>query len=166
MCVGSDLESLRWFTQAEMMHGWWAMLAAAGILIPDLLVRCGFINTGYLWFDAGSREYFVDPWTLFVLQMALVGWAESRRCADFLRRSCVDIEPCFANRKNPVLDIGYPGGVWFDWPNWGWHGVALSHPVFQRIPGANYMCAQDVHTTHIVTNMENIKNNALLHIET
>ena len=27
------------------------------------------------------------------------------------------------------------------------------------------MCAQDVHTTHIVTNMENIKNNALLYIE-
>jgi hypothetical protein len=27
------------------------------------------------------------------------------------------------------------------------------------------MCAQDVHTTHIETNMENIKNNALLYIE-
>ena len=27
------------------------------------------------------------------------------------------------------------------------------------------MCAQDVHTTHIATNMENIKNNALLYIE-
>ena len=41
----------------------------------------------------------------------------------------------------------------------------MSHPVFQRIPSANYMCAQDVHTTHIATNMENIKNNALLYIE-
>jgi hypothetical protein len=27
------------------------------------------------------------------------------------------------------------------------------------------MCAQDVHTTHIATNIENIKNNALLYIE-
>jgi len=27
------------------------------------------------------------------------------------------------------------------------------------------MCAQDVHTTHIVINMENIKNNVLLHIK-
>ena len=36
----------------------------------------------------------------------------------------------------------------------------VSHPVFQRIPSANYICAQDVHTTHIATNMENIKNNA------
>jgi len=42
----------------------------------------------------------------------------------------------------------------------------LSHPVFQRIPSANYMCPQDVHTTHIATNMENIKNNVLLYIET
>ena len=28
------------------------------------------------------------------------------------------------------------------------------------------MCAQDVHTTHIATNMENIKDNTLLYIET
>ena len=41
----------------------------------------------------------------------------------------------------------------------------MSHPVFQRIPNANYMCAQDVHTTHIAINIENIKNNALLYIE-
>ena len=27
------------------------------------------------------------------------------------------------------------------------------------------MCAQDVHMTHIATNMENVKNNALLYIE-
>jgi hypothetical protein len=27
------------------------------------------------------------------------------------------------------------------------------------------MCAQDVHTTHMATNMENIKNNVLLYIE-
>jgi hypothetical protein len=27
------------------------------------------------------------------------------------------------------------------------------------------MCAQDVHTAHITTNMENINNNALLYIE-
>ena len=41
----------------------------------------------------------------------------------------------------------------------------LSHPVFQTRPNANYMCAQEVHTTHIAINMENIKNNALLYIK-
>jgi hypothetical protein len=45
------------------------------------------------------------------------------------------------------------------------NGVAVSHPVFRRIPSGNYMCAHDVHTTYIATNMENIKNNALLYIE-
>ena len=44
--------------------------------------------------------------------------------------------------------------------------IGLSHPVFQRRPSTNYMCAQDVPTTHIATNMENIKNNALLYIGT
>jgi hypothetical protein len=44
-----------------------------------------------------------------------------------------------------------------------WFGV--SHPVFRRIPSANYMCTQDVHITHIVTNMENIKSNVLLYID-
>jgi hypothetical protein len=32
-------------------------------------------------------------------------------------------------------------------------------PGFPKNTSANYMCAQDVHTTHIVTNMENIKSN-------
>ena len=41
----------------------------------------------------------------------------------------------------------------------------LLHLVLRRIPSTNYMCAQDIHTTHIATNMENIKNNALLYIE-
>jgi hypothetical protein len=52
------------------------------------------------------------------------------------------------------LPLSYIGMAW-----------SVSHPVFRRIPSANYMCAQDVHTTHIVTNMENIKINALLYID-
>ena len=50
-------------------------------------------------------------------------------------------------------------------PNLGKVGKRVSHPVFQRRPSANYMCAQDVHMTHIATNMENTKNNALLYIK-
>jgi len=42
--------------------------------------------------------------------------------------------------------------------------ASVSHPVFQKIPSGNYMCAQNVHMPHIATNMENIKNNALLYI--
>jgi len=41
----------------------------------------------------------------------------------------------------------------------------VSHLVFCRIPSTNYMCVEDIHTTHIVTNMEIIKDNVLLHIK-
>ncbi|CAL5074122.1 unnamed protein product [Urochloa decumbens] len=117
--LGSEPEQLRWFAQAELIHGRWAMLAAAGILIPDILSKWGFIDAGFSWYDAGSREYFADTWTLFISQMALMGWAEGRRWADILNPGCVDIEPTLPNRKKPVPDVGYPGGLWFDWANWG-----------------------------------------------
>uniref|UniRef100_A0A0D9XE42 Pectate lyase superfamily protein domain-containing protein n=1 Tax=Leersia perrieri TaxID=77586 RepID=A0A0D9XE42_9ORYZ len=115
---GSDPELLRWFAQAELMHSRWAMLAVSGILIPELLQKWGFMED-FSWIDAGAREYFADPWTLFVSQMALMGWVEGRRWADYLNPGCVDIEPRLPNRKNPVPDVGYPGGLWFDWANWG-----------------------------------------------
>uniref|UniRef100_A0A0E0ESM1 Pectate lyase superfamily protein domain-containing protein n=1 Tax=Oryza meridionalis TaxID=40149 RepID=A0A0E0ESM1_9ORYZ len=116
--LGSDPELLRWFAQAELMHSRWAMLAVAGILVPEVLEKWGFMED-YSWIDAGARDYFADPWTLFVSQMALMGWAEGRRWADYLNPGCVAVEPRLPNRKNPVPDVGYPGGLWFDWGNWG-----------------------------------------------
>lgn len=100
------------------MHSRWAMLAVAGILIPETLEKLGFMED-FSWFDAGSRQYFADPWTLFAVQMALMGWAEGRRWADFVNPGSVDIEPRFPNRKNPTPDVGYPGGLWFDPIMWG-----------------------------------------------
>jgi light-harvesting complex I chlorophyll a/b binding protein 2 len=38
---------------------------------------------------------------------------------DYLNPGSVDIEPRYPNRKNPTPDVGYPGGIWFDWGNWG-----------------------------------------------
>ncbi|KAK1303031.1 hypothetical protein QJS10_CPB12g01814 [Acorus calamus] len=108
--LGSDPELLRWFAQAELMHGRWAMLAVAGILVPEYLEKLGFIDD-FSWFDAGAREYFADPWTLFLVQMSLMGWAEGRRWADFVNPGCVDVEPKFPNRKNPKPDVGYPGAL-------------------------------------------------------
>ncbi|KAF7065546.1 hypothetical protein CFC21_071642 [Triticum aestivum] len=63
---GSEPESLRWFAQAELMHGRWAMLAAAGILVPEILHKWGFMEE-FSWYTAGEREYFADPLTLFVM---------------------------------------------------------------------------------------------------
>ncbi|KAJ6805077.1 photosystem I chlorophyll a/b-binding protein 6, chloroplastic [Iris pallida] len=116
--LGSEPESLRWFAQAELVHGRWAMLAVAGILIPECLAKLEFMEN-YSWYDAGSREYFADPATLFVAQMALMGWVEGRRWADLVNPGSVDIEPKLPNRKNPKADVGYPGGLWFDPMMWG-----------------------------------------------
>lgn len=100
------------------MHSRWAMLAVAGILIPEWLEGLGLIDN-FSWFDAGSREYFADPTTLFVVQIALMGWVEGRRWADMINPGCVDIEPTFPNKKKPKPDVGYPGGLWFDPFMWG-----------------------------------------------
>ena len=103
---GFDLESLKWFAQAELMHARWAILAVAGILIPELLERLGFIEN-FSWFDAGAREYFADPTTLFVVQMALMGWVEGRRRADMIKPGSVDIQLKLPNKKNPTPNVGY-----------------------------------------------------------
>ncbi|KAL2251010.1 UNVERIFIED_CONTAM: Photosystem I chlorophyll a/b-binding protein 6, chloroplastic [Sesamum indicum] len=116
--LGSDPELLKWFAQAELMHARWAMLAVAGILIPEWLESLGFIEN-FSWYDAGAREYFADPTTLFVVQLGLMGWVEGRRWADMINPGCVDIEPTFPNRKKPKPDVGYPGGLWFDPFMWG-----------------------------------------------
>ncbi|KAL0346778.1 UNVERIFIED_CONTAM: Photosystem I chlorophyll a/b-binding protein 6, chloroplastic [Sesamum calycinum] len=81
--LGSDPELLKWFAQAELMHARWAMLAVAGILIPEWLESLGFIEN-FSWYDAGAREYFADPTTLFVVQLGLMGWVEGRRWADMI----------------------------------------------------------------------------------
>lgn len=116
--AGSDPELLKWFAQAELMHSRWAMLGVAGILIPELLGRAGFIEN-YSWYNAGTQEYFADTTTLFVVQLALMGWAEGRRWADMIKPGSVDIDFKLPHIKKPKPDVGYPGGFWFDPLMWG-----------------------------------------------
>ncbi|CAN6470258.1 unnamed protein product [Victoria cruziana] len=116
--LGSDPELLKWFAQAELMHGRWAMLAVFGILVPEALQKIGFIDE-FSWYTAGEQTYFTDNWTLFVIQMALMGWVEGRRWADMLNPGCVDIEPKYPTKKGYKPDVGYPGGLWFDPWMWG-----------------------------------------------
>lgn len=116
--IGSDPELLRWFAQAELMHSRWAMLAVAGILIPECLERLELIEN-FSWYNAGAQTYFADPVTLFVVQMILMGWVEGRRWADYVKPGCVDIELEYPNVKKPKPDVGYPGGLWFDPFMWG-----------------------------------------------
>ncbi|XP_047306751.1 photosystem I chlorophyll a/b-binding protein 6, chloroplastic-like, partial [Impatiens glandulifera] len=116
--LGSDPELLKWFAQAELIHSRWAMLAVSGILIPEWLESLGFIEK-FSWYDAVAQEYFADSTTLFVVQLGLMGWVEGRRWADIIKPGCVDIEPSFPHKKKPEVNVGYPGGLWFDPLMWG-----------------------------------------------
>eukprot|EP00244_Chara_vulgaris_P003373 TRINITY_DN160_c0_g1_i6.p1 TRINITY_DN160_c0_g1~~TRINITY_DN160_c0_g1_i6.p1 ORF type:complete len:271 (+),score=45.98 TRINITY_DN160_c0_g1_i6:368-1180(+) len=116
--LGSEPELLKWMTQAEIVHCRWAMLGAAGILIPEALTKAGILNTPH-WNVAGDAQYFADPTTLFVVELLFMGWAEGRRWADIIKPGSVNTDPIFSNNKLTGTDVGYPGGLWFDPLNFG-----------------------------------------------
>ncbi|XP_024386371.1 photosystem I chlorophyll a/b-binding protein 2, chloroplastic [Physcomitrium patens] len=109
---------LNWMVQAELVHCRWAMLGAAGIFIPELLTKIGILNTPS-WYKAGDATYFADQGTLFIVELLLMAWAESRRWADIARPGSVNTDPIFPNNKLTGTDVGYPGGLWFDPLGWG-----------------------------------------------
>ncbi|KAG0597965.1 hypothetical protein M758_12G033800, partial [Ceratodon purpureus] len=111
--LAAEPDRLAWMVQAELVHCRWAMLGAAGIFIPELLTKIGILNTPS-WYKAGDATYFADQGTLFIVELLLMGWAESRRWADIARPGSVNTDPIFPNNKLTGTDVGYPGGLWFD----------------------------------------------------
>lgn len=118
MGAAAEPDRLKWFVQAELVHCRWAMLGAAGIFVPELLTKIGILNTP-AWNKAGDATYFADQGTLFIVELLLMGWAESRRWADIARPGSVNTDPVFPNNKLTGTDVGYPGGLWFDPLGWG-----------------------------------------------
>lgn len=113
--LGKDKEALRWYTQAELIHGRTAMTAVAGILIPSILTKAGALNVPE-WYDAGKvyieSENAIPFGPLLAVQFYLYGWAESKRWMDFKKPgsqaekgSFVGLEGAFKGVAN-----GYPGG--------------------------------------------------------
>ncbi|CAN4096511.1 unnamed protein product [Withania somnifera] len=97
--LGSDPELLKWFAQAELIHSRWAMLAVAGIQIPEWLESLGLIDN-FSWYGAGEREYFADSTTLFVVQLVLMGWVEGRRWADIINQVVLTLNQQYLTRRN------------------------------------------------------------------
>jgi len=67
--LGKDSEQVRKYREAELIHARWAMLAAAGILIPEGLESNGAEIVGGTWFETGAKmlnggtlNYFAVPW--------------------------------------------------------------------------------------------------------
>ncbi|VAH33009.1 unnamed protein product [Triticum turgidum subsp. durum] len=94
--LGKDPAFLKWYREAELIHGRWAMAAVLGIFI-------GQAYSGVPWFEAGAQPGAVAPFSfgsLLGTQLLLMGWVESKRWVDFF---------------NPVTgEQGYPGGKFFD----------------------------------------------------
>uniref|UniRef100_A0A0F7GYJ2 Chlorophyll a-b binding protein, chloroplastic n=1 Tax=Francoa sonchifolia TaxID=23250 RepID=A0A0F7GYJ2_9ROSI len=114
--LGENPESLKWYVQAELVHARFAMAAVAGILLTDLLRVTGISNLP-VWYEAGAVKFkFANTQTLFLVQLILMGFVETKRYMDFKN-------PGSQARDGPFLGIeasleglepGYPGGPLFN----------------------------------------------------
>eukprot|EP00245_Coleochaete_scutata_P008220 TRINITY_DN2461_c0_g1_i1.p1 TRINITY_DN2461_c0_g1~~TRINITY_DN2461_c0_g1_i1.p1 ORF type:complete len:246 (-),score=49.92 TRINITY_DN2461_c0_g1_i1:432-1169(-) len=108
--LGEDPENLKWFVQAELQNGRWAMLGTAGILFTELLTKVGAASLP-AWYDAGEAEYFAPASTLFVIEFILFHYIEVRRWQDIKYPGSVNEDPFFKGNKLPDGEVGYPGGI-------------------------------------------------------
>jgi light-harvesting complex II chlorophyll a/b binding protein 5 len=94
--LGKDDETVAKYRSNELLHARWAMLAAAGIIIPEGLQANGADLVGGTWFETGAEmlnggtlNYFAVPWgiinnplPLFVItaiEVVLMGAVEKFR---------------------------------------------------------------------------------------
>ncbi|KAK4402305.1 Chlorophyll a-b binding protein 4, chloroplastic [Sesamum angolense] len=108
--LAEDPENLKWFVQAELVNGRWAMLGVAGMLLPEVFTSIGIINVPK-WYDAGKSEYFASSSTLFVIEFILFHYVEIRRWQDIKNPGSVNQDPIFKNYSLPPNEVGYPGGI-------------------------------------------------------
>ncbi|KAK7274657.1 hypothetical protein RIF29_15753 [Crotalaria pallida] len=114
--LGKDPAFLKWYREAELIHGRWAMAAVLGIFV-------GQAWSGVPWFEAGADPNAIAPFsfgTLLGTQLLLMGWVESKRWVDFFNPDSQSVEWATPwsrtadNFANATGDQGYPGGKFFD----------------------------------------------------
>uniref|UniRef100_A0A803P9E9 Chlorophyll a-b binding protein, chloroplastic n=1 Tax=Cannabis sativa TaxID=3483 RepID=A0A803P9E9_CANSA len=108
--LAEDPENLKWFVQAELVNGRWAMLGVAGMLLPEVFTSIGILNVPK-WYDAGKEEYFASSSTLFVIEFILFHYVEIRRWQDIKNPGSVNQDPIFKQYSLPPNEVGYPGGI-------------------------------------------------------
>jgi light-harvesting complex I chlorophyll a/b binding protein 3 len=118
-----------WLRYAELINGRFAMLGAAGAIAPEILGKAGLIpkETAIPWFTSGvippvgSYSYWADPYTLFVLELALMGFAEHRRAQDYYKPGSMGKQYFLGLEKflGGSGDPAYPGGPVFNFLNFG-----------------------------------------------
>ncbi|XP_039038058.1 chlorophyll a-b binding protein CP24 10A, chloroplastic-like [Hibiscus syriacus] len=114
--LGKDPAFLKWYREAELIHGRWAMAAVLGIFI-------GQAWSGIPWFEAGGDPAAIAPFSfgsLLGTQLILMGWVESKRWVDFFNPESQSVEwatpwsQTAENFANATGEQGYPGGKFFD----------------------------------------------------
>ncbi|GKB97057.1 chlorophyll A/B binding protein CP24 10A, chloroplastic [Tanacetum coccineum] len=114
--LGKDPAFLKWYREAELIHGRWAMAAVLGIFV-------GQAWSGIPWFEAGADPGAIAPFsfgTLLGTQLLLMGWVESKRWVDFFNPESQSVEwatpwsKTAENFANATGEQGYPGGKFFD----------------------------------------------------
>ncbi|WOL08791.1 hypothetical protein Cni_G17544 [Canna indica] len=114
--LGEDPEGLKWYVQAELVHCRFAMAGVAGILVTDLLRVTG-ISKIPVWFEAGAVKFdFASTQALFIVQLLLMGFAETKRYMDFIKPGSQAEEGTFLGLEAALegLQPGYPGGPLFN----------------------------------------------------
>lgn len=110
--LGEDPKSLKWYVQAELVHCRFAMAGVAGILFTDLLRVTG-ISKLPVWYEAGAVKFdFASTQALFIVQLLLMGFVETKRYMDFISPGSQAKEGTFFGLEAALegLEPGYPGG--------------------------------------------------------
>ncbi|EFN58607.1 hypothetical protein CHLNCDRAFT_50418 [Chlorella variabilis] len=109
LSLGKDEAALKWYTQAELQNGRWAMLGVAGILVQELLHKTGLGGKAadVYWFDAGNNTFWAPKETLIAISFLLFAWAECNRAQDYFKPGSNVSDP-FGNSIKYV-ELGYPG---------------------------------------------------------
>eukprot|EP00854_Cymbomonas_tetramitiformis_P014409 gene14409-17039_t len=75
--LGSDPERLKWYVEAELVHGRWAMIAVAGIL------GAGFLGVEGQWYEQGAKDFDFPFLPLLGCQALVMGFIETKRLEGF-----------------------------------------------------------------------------------
>jgi len=125
--LGKDPEQVRKYREAELIHARWAMLAAAGIIIPEGLEANGADIIGGTWFETGAKmldggtlNYFAVPWGILnnplplfavvAIEVGLMAAVESYRRSG---KGPAGYSPGVGKFDSTIfdgLDTIYPGG--------------------------------------------------------
>merc|ERR1712188_98008 len=125
--LGKDPEQVRKYREAELIHARWAMLAAAGIIIPEGLEANGADIVGGPWFETGAKmldggtlNYFAVPWGILnnplplfavvAIEVGLMAAVESYRRSG---KGPAGYSPGVGKFDSTIfdgLDTIYPGG--------------------------------------------------------